>query len=101
MLAKAGPSGDPIATLFVCLYVVLLKLNSTGDVALFINSTNTSFRMSGWESDWSWRVSEQIFMVSSRGTFLNKLETSKQYLKTLGSMSRFCLVLANVNQSDV
>ena len=47
MLAKAGPSGDPIATPSVCLYIVLLKLNSTEDVALFINSTNTSFGMSG------------------------------------------------------
>ena len=47
MLAKAGPSGDPIATPSVCWYIVLLKLNSTEDVALFINSTNTSFGMSG------------------------------------------------------
>ena len=31
--------------------MVLLKLNSTGDVALFINSTNTSFGMIGWESE--------------------------------------------------
>ena len=49
MLAKAGPSGDPIATPSVCLYMVLLKLNSTEDVALFINSTNTSFGMTGRE----------------------------------------------------
>ena len=53
MLAKAGPSDDPIATPSVCLYMVLLKLNSTEDVALFINSTNTSFGMTGWELDWS------------------------------------------------
>ena len=39
MLAKAGTSGDPEATPSVCLYKVLLKPNSTEDVALFINST--------------------------------------------------------------
>ena len=53
MLAKAGPSGDPIATPSVCLFIVLLKLNSTEDVALFINSTNTSFGITDWESYWS------------------------------------------------
>ena len=53
MLAKAGPSGDLVATPSVCLYILLLKLNSTEDVVLFINSTNTSFEMTGWESDWS------------------------------------------------
>ena len=51
MLAKAGTSGDPIATPFVCLYIELLKLNSTENVALFINSTNTSFGMSGCKSN--------------------------------------------------
>ena len=47
MLAKAGPSDDAIATPSVCLYIVLLKLNSTEDVALFINSTKRSHGMSG------------------------------------------------------
>ena len=31
MLAKAGPSGEPIATPSVCLYMMSLKLNSTPD----------------------------------------------------------------------
>ena len=43
----------PIATLSVCLYIVLLKLNSIEDVALFINSTNMSFGMSSCKSE-SW-----------------------------------------------
>ena len=51
MLAKAGPRGDPIPTLSVCLYMMLLKLNSTENVALFINSTNTSFGIAGRELD--------------------------------------------------
>ena len=101
MLAKAGRSGYPIPTPSVCLYMVLLKLNSTEDVALFINSTNTCFGMTGWELDWSQRASEQILMVSSRGTLVNKLDTSKEHTKTLGSMSRFCIVLGNVNESDM
>ena len=51
MFVKAGPRGDLIATPSVCLHKVLLKLNSTKDVAFFINSTNTSFRMIDCESD--------------------------------------------------
>ena len=51
MFAKAGLSGHPTATPSVCLYIMLLKLNSTEDVALFINSTSTSFGMIGCESD--------------------------------------------------
>ena len=34
-------------------------------------------------------------MVSSRGTLVNKLDTSKEYMKTLGSMLRFCMVLTS------
>ena len=33
ILAKVGLKDDPIATSSVCLYIVLLKLNSTEDVA--------------------------------------------------------------------
>jgi len=35
MLASTGPSGLPIAMPSVCLFMVLLKLNSTEDVAVF------------------------------------------------------------------
>ena len=42
-----------------------------------------------------------ILMVSSRGTLVNKLDLSKEHMNTLGSMSRFCMVLANVNESDM
>ena len=50
MLARAGPRGDPLATQSVCLNMMLLKLNSTENVVLF-NLTNTSFGMTGCESD--------------------------------------------------
>ena len=45
MLAKTGPSGEPIATPSVSLYMMLLKLKSTPDVALFISSMKTAFEM--------------------------------------------------------
>ena len=32
---------------------------------------------------------------------MNKSDTSKERMKTLESMSRFCMVLANVNESDM
>ena len=32
---------------------------------------------------------------------VNKLDTSKEHIKTLRSMSRFCMVLANVKESDM
>jgi len=37
MLASTGPSGQPIAMPSVCLYMVLLKLNYTENVAVFIS----------------------------------------------------------------
>ena len=51
MLAKVRPSGDPIATSSVWFYIVLLKLNLTEDVALFINSINASFGITGCKSE--------------------------------------------------
>ena len=50
-VSQSETSGDLIATPSVCLYIVLLKLNSTEEVALFINSTNASFEMTDYESD--------------------------------------------------
>ena len=49
MFANAEPSGEPIATPSVCLYIVSLKLNSTDDVALSISSINTAWGMVGVE----------------------------------------------------
>ena len=42
MLAKAESSGDHIATPSVCLLIVLLEVNLTENVALFINLTKLS-----------------------------------------------------------
>ena len=45
--ARAGPRGLPIATPSICLYVMLLKLNSTEVVAVFISSIKTCREVSG------------------------------------------------------
>ena len=84
MLAKAGPSGEPIATPSVCLYMMLLKLNSTPDVALFISSMKTALEISGCASEsLQYKTSAQILMVSSSGTFVKRLEMSKEHMKRL------------------
>ena len=75
MLAKAGPSGEPIAIPSVCLYMMSLKLNSTPDVALFISLMKTAFEISGCASEsLQYKASAQILMVSSSGTFVKRLE---------------------------
>ena len=61
MLAKAGPSVEPIATAVVCLYMILLKLNSTPDVALFISSMKTALGINGCASESSqYKASAQM-----------------------------------------
>ena len=42
MLPKIGPRDEPIVTPLVCLYKILLNLNSTSDVTLFISSMKTA-----------------------------------------------------------
>ena len=44
--------------------------------------------------DISQRPCEQILMISSRETLVNKLDTANKHMKTFGPMSRFCLALA-------
>ena len=43
----------------------------------------------------------RFLMVSSRGTLVNKLDTSKEHMMTLWSMLRFCMILAKVNEFDM
>ena len=45
MFARAGPKKLPIVTPSICLYLILLKLNSTKVVAVFISSIKTCFRI--------------------------------------------------------
>ena len=84
MLAKAGPSGEPIATPSVCLYMISLKLNSTPDVVLFISSMKTALEINSCASESSqYKASAQMLMVSLSGTFVKRLEMSKERMKKL------------------
>ena len=81
MLARIGPSGEPIAMPSVCRYMTPSKLNSTEDVALTsidrINSSGCDgFGMSGS----LYRASSEIAMVSRNGTLVNKLTMSKEHI---------------------
>ena len=40
-------------------------------------------------------------MVLLTATLVNKLDTLREHMKTLGSKSRICMVLANVNESKM
>ena len=75
MFANAGPSGEHIATPSICLYIVLLKLNSTDDVALSISAINTAWGMGGAEERSLYKASAYMPIVSLRGTLINRLDT--------------------------
>ena len=77
--ANAGPSGEPIATPSVCLYIVSLKLNSTDDVALSISSINTAWGMRGVEEGSLYKASAHMPIISLRGTLVNRLEMSNEH----------------------
>jgi len=82
MFANAGPSGEPMATLSICRYMLLLKLNSIDEVASCINSTKMSRGKDGFgKTLFLYRASAQICMVSANGTFLKRLEMSKEQRK--------------------
>ena len=73
MSANGRPSGEPIATPSVCLYIVSLKLNSTDDVAL---SINTAWRTGGAEEGSLYKASAHMPIVSLRVSFLSSYENS-------------------------
>ena len=74
MFANAGPNGEPIATPSICRYMLLLKLNSTEEVASCINSTKMSRGNDGYDKTLLYRASAQICMVSTSGTLVKRLE---------------------------
>ena len=51
MLARDGPRGEPIAMPSICRCIILLKLNSTEEVAVCISSTKTAQGMCLYRSD--------------------------------------------------
>ena len=64
MLARDGPRGEPIATPSICRCIILIKLNSTEEVAVCISSTKTARGKGGRVSSPSYRALAQMSMVS-------------------------------------
>ena len=75
-VGKSGPRGEPIATPSICRCIILLKLNSTEEVAVCISSTKTARGKGGGVSSPSYRASAQISIVSASGTLVKKQQTS-------------------------
>ena len=57
--------------------------------------------MVGWVLDLSQGGFEQTLVISLRMTLENKPEASNEHTQKLGSMLKFCMVLANVKESDM
>ena len=76
-----GTSGLPMATLSICLYILLLKLNSTEVEAMFISSIKTSLSIIGGVKLLSYKESAQIWIVSPNGMLVKRLEISKEHKK--------------------
>ena len=102
MFANARPSGEPMVTPSICRYMLLLKLNSTEEVASCINSTKMSRRKDGFRKTLLLcRASAQVCMVSARGTLVKRLEMSKEQRKTEeGEKVKFLTSSAKVKESD-
>ena len=67
MFANAGPSGEPMATPSICRYMLLLKLNSTEEVASCINSMKMSRGKDGCDKTLLlYRASAQILYSFSK-----------------------------------
>ena len=79
MLVNAGPSGESIATPWVCLYIVSLKPISTDDVALSLSSINTAWGMGGAEEGSLYKSSAHMPIVSLRGTLMSRMEMSNEH----------------------
>jgi len=102
MFANAGPSGEPMATPSICRCILLLKLNSTEEVASCINS----MKMSHGKDDFGktlflYRASAQICTVSASGMLAKRLEMSKEKRKTEeGEKVKFMTSSTKVKESD-
>ena len=103
MFATAGPSGEPMATPSICRYMLLLKLNSTEEVASCINSTKMSCGKDGFgKTLLLYRASVQICMVSASGTLVKRLRMSKGQRKTEeGEKVKFLTSSTKVKESDM
>ena len=97
MLARAGPSGLPMATPSICLYMILLKLNFTKLVAMFMSLMITFFPCLK-KLIRSYITSPHI--VSTNGIFVKKLAMSKEHMiVSCGLVVRFRSFLAKAKES--
>ena len=97
MLAR----GEPIATPSICRCIVLLKLNSTEELAVCISSTKTARGKRGGVSSPLYRASAQILIVSASGILVKKLQTSQQQRKTDGGKLKVLTLSAKVKESEI
>jgi len=97
-----GLSGEPMATPSICRYMLLLKLNSTEEVASCINLTKMLRGNDGFgKTLLLYRASAQICMVSASGTLVKRLEMSKEKRKTEeGEKVKFLTSSTKVKESD-
>ena len=91
-----------MATPSICRYMLLLKLNSTEEVASCINSTKMSCGKGGCgKTLLLYRASAQICMVSASGTLVKRLEMSKEQKKTeVGEKVKFLASSTKLKESD-
>ena len=79
-LAKRGPSGEPIATPSVCSYSWPLKVKSWSFIAALRRLTRSSLLRLRWYVSLNQllmkALSASSSMVSSKGTLVNREETS-------------------------
>ena len=76
----------PNATPSICLCILLLKLNSTEVVVMFISSIKTSLSMLRGVKLFSYKESAQIWIVYTNGMLVKRLEISNEHRKVLSGV---------------
>ena len=100
MFGKAIPRGLPITTPSNCLYIWLLKLNSTPCVAISINSMKLSSGNRGQSRSPGYKASAKNPIVSSIGTLVSGLLMSTEQRNVLAdSWLQSWIKLPNVKES--
>ena len=89
-----------MATPSISQYMLLLKLNSTEEVANCINSTMSRGKDGCGKTLLLYRASAQICMVSASGTLVKRLEMSKEQRKTEEGEKVKILTSTKVKESD-
>jgi len=101
MFANAGPSGEAMATPSICRYMLLLKLNSTEEVARCISSTKMLRGKDGFgKTLLLYRASVQICVVSASATLVKRLDMSKEQRKTEGEKVKFLTSFTKLKESN-